>query len=132
MIGEARAEHTYFAGAGDVNEIGPKAVENFTDDRNMPRERWVEAEIFFECEGEDAARQFESPDIAVLNKRLLAITSANAQKWKILPARECFEVATGVRYPVDFVKGVRKVRYSWKIVGHLRIKTAISGRLGSQ
>ncbi len=80
VMRKAGAEHAHFAGAGDVNQVGTKALEHFADEGNVAQKRGVEAEIFFESEGEKAAGQFEGPDVAVFDDGLGAIAGAHAEE----------------------------------------------------
>jgi hypothetical protein len=118
MVGEACAEHADFAGSGDVDEVWAEAVEDFSDERDVAGEGGVEAEVFFEGEGEDAAGELEGPDGAVFDEGLTAVSGADAEEGEILAAGEGFEMAAGVRDAVDFVEGVREVRYSGWAGGH--------------
>ena len=47
-----------------------KAFEHFTDERDVAQKRGIEAQIFFESEGEEAAGQLEGPDGAVFDDGL--------------------------------------------------------------
>jgi hypothetical protein len=118
MMGQTGAEHAYFAGSGDVDEVGAEAVEDFSNEGNVARKCRVEAEVFFESEGEDAARKFEGPDVAIFDECLATVTGANTEERQIATASECLELAAGVRDPVDFMKGVGKVRYSREVWRH--------------
>jgi hypothetical protein len=112
MIGETCAQHAHFAGAGDVNQVGLKAVQHFAHEGNMPRKCRIEAKIFFQSEGKDAARQFKRPDIAVFDESLTSIARADAEERQVFAAGKGFKMAAGVRNPVDFMEGVGEVRYS--------------------
>jgi hypothetical protein len=78
----------------------------------VAQKRGVEAQVFFQSKGEKAARQLQRPDITVFGEGLGAVAGADAQKRKIPPPRKGLEVAAGVGYSIDFMKGVRKVGHT--------------------
>ena len=88
---------------------GWKRSEHFADQRDVAQKRGIEAQVFFEREGEKAARQLERPHVAVFDECLSAVAGAHAKKGKIAPAREGLKVAAGVGDPVHFVERVGKV-----------------------
>ncbi len=83
-----------------MDEVGPKAVEDFSDKRDVTRKGGVEAEVLFEGERENSSRQFEGPDIAFFDEGLIAISCANTEKGQVLAAGESLKVAAGVRNAV--------------------------------
>ena len=106
---QARAQHAHFAGTGDVNQVGPEALQHFIDDGDVAQKGGIVAKILFERERKSAARQFEGPDIAIFDESLGAIAGADTQKGQVAPAREGLKVAAGVGDSVHFVEGVGKV-----------------------
>ena len=72
VVRQARAQHSHLAGAGDVDQIGLKALQHFADQRDVAQKRGIEAQILFESKGEKAARQLQRPHIAVFEKGLSA------------------------------------------------------------
>ena len=112
MVRQACAQHAYFAWPGDMNQVRAKAIEDFSDDGDMPGKCGVKAQIFFERKGEDSARKFKRPDVAVFDERLSPVAGADAEKGQIVATRERLEVAACVRDSIDLVERVRKIRYS--------------------
>jgi hypothetical protein len=109
VVRERSSQDPNFAGTGDVNDVGTKSLQRFADKRKMSQKRWVESKIFFECEGEKAARQLKSPNCAIFNHGLGAIAGPHAEERKIAPARKSFKMAAGVRNTVYFMERIRKV-----------------------
>ena len=111
------------AGTSDVDEVGTKTIEYINDKRNMAQKRGIEAQIFFESEGEEAAWELEGPGGAVFDDGLGAgpkgRPGAHAKEWQIATAREGFKVAAGVGDPVDFVKRVWEIGDTWNESGHV-------------
>ena len=103
------AEHADLAGAGDVDEVGLEALEDFADEGDVAEKGGIEAEIFFEGKGEKAAGQLEGPDVAVFSDGLGAVAGADAEEGQIAAAGEGLKVAAGVGYSVDLVERVGKV-----------------------
>jgi hypothetical protein len=108
MMREARAQHADFTGAGDVDQLGLKALEHFADEGHVAQKRRIEAEVFFKSNGEEAARQLEGPHAALFRDGLGAVPGADAKEREIAPAREGLKLAAGVRDAIHFVKGVRE------------------------
>jgi hypothetical protein len=77
---QARAQHPHLAGAGDVDQVGLEALQHLADQRNVAQKGRVEAQIFFQGEGEKAARQLQRPHVAVFENGLGAVAGAHAQE----------------------------------------------------
>ena len=109
VMRQAGAEHADFAGAGNVNEVGLEPFKNLADEGDVAEKGGVEAEVFFEGEGQEAAGQFKGPDVAVFEDGLRAVAGADAEEGQVAAARKGFKMAAAVGYPVDLVERVGKV-----------------------
>ena len=107
---DGSAKHADFAGAGDVDDIGPEALEHFLDRGQMAQICRVEAQILFERDGERAPRQFQRPEVAVFFQRMRAVPCTHTEKRQIVTPRKGFKVAAGVGHAVDLVERVGKIR----------------------
>ncbi len=109
FVGEPHAQNAHFTGAGNVNEVRFEARQHLFDERKVAQICRIETKVLLKRKGKKSARQFESPNIAVFDKRLFAISGTHAKKREIAAARKGLKVPAGVSDSVDFVKGVRKV-----------------------
>ncbi len=112
-----RTDHSDFAGAGDVDEVGLEALKRFGNEGQVAEIGGIEAEILFEGEGEKAARQLQRPHAAFFNESLWAVTGADTKEREIAAEGEGLKMTAGVGNPVDFMEGVGKV-------GHPRLACA--------
>jgi hypothetical protein len=110
MVRQARAKNSNLAGPRDVDQVWFEAIQRFVDERNVPKENRIEAQIFFKHERKKAARQLQRPYVALFRDCLSAVACAYTEKRKIAPPRKALKMAAGVGDPVDFVKRVGKVR----------------------
>jgi hypothetical protein len=78
----------------------------------------VQAEVFFEGEGEKPAGQLEGPDRAILDDGRSAAAGADAEKGEAAAAGECLKMAAGVGDAVHFVERVGKIRHARWGVDH--------------
>ena len=112
FIGQARAQHADFAGAGDMNQVRLEAVENFADQRNVAQKGGVEAKILFQGKGHKAARQLQRPYVSVFFEGIGAVAGTHAQEGQIVPPGERLKMAAGMRHSVDFVERVGEVGHT--------------------
>jgi len=103
-VGEARAHEAVFAGAGDVDQVRLEASECLFDDGDVARKGGIKAEVFFDGEGEKAARKFEGPEVAVFYQFRLAVAGAHAEEGEVAAAGKGLKVAAGVGNAVDLVE----------------------------
>ena len=119
---DGNAEHSDFAGAGDVDEIGIEAFQNFIDDGQMAQIGRVEAQVFFEWNGEENPRELQGPDIADFFECPWPMSGAYAEKGQIMPMREGFKMAAGVGNPVYLMEGVGEVCNSRTVRSWMRTR----------
>ena len=112
MMRKPCAQHAYFAGSGDVNQVGPEALERLGDLAVVSRKGGVEAQILFDGKGEKAARQLERCTLPSSTKGCGAVAGADPEKRQVAAAGEGLELAAGVGDAVDFMERVGEVSYA--------------------
>jgi hypothetical protein len=101
-----------------VNQVGLEAFKHLAKEWHVTQKGEVEAQIFFQGKGENAARQLQRPHISILNESLYAVSRADTQERQIAPPRKSLKVAAGMRHSVYLVKGVGEVGHARRLIGH--------------
>jgi hypothetical protein len=127
VVGEPRPQHSHLARPGNVNQVRLESFQHFPDQGNVAQKPGIEAQIFLEREGQEPARQLQRPDVSLFPIGLGLIAAAHAQKGQIPPPRKRLKVAAGMRYTVDLMKGVRKIRHA----RHIGFRRVINHRIES-
>ena len=79
-VGEISAELPEFAGAGDVNDVGPKFGQGAANFLLMAPEEQVVAEVALDAEAGPTARQFQAGNAAVLEIARGAASQSTVRK----------------------------------------------------
>jgi hypothetical protein len=96
VVRQQSSEDADFAGTGNVDQIGLESLKHFSDEWDVAKECRVDAQIFFEGEGQKAAWQLKRPHVPILNQALGAVSGTDAQEGEIVPAGKSLKMPAGV------------------------------------
>ena len=122
MVRQPRAQHAEFAGTGDVDEVGLKALQHLADEGNVAEKCGIVAEIFSRAKerkprGSSRVQRLPSSRGPGCGRR------RGRRGREIAAAREGLKVAAGVGYAVHLVERVGEVGNA----RHVASLAAVSG-----
>ena len=109
LVREVGTEDAELAGAGDVDDVGAEGADRVRDEAGVAEEQRVEAEVFFEVNGQRRAAQLEGLHRPFGRHQARGLAGTDAEHGDAVPARVGGEVAAGVCDAVDLVEAVGKV-----------------------
>src|ERR1700676_533576 len=115
-VGQISAELPEFAGAGDVNDVGPKFGQGAANFLLIAPEEQVVAEVALDAEAGPSAGQFQAGNAAVLETSEPR-PPEHGEKGARAALGKIDELANGEGDAVDFVKGFAKQSYA-RLRGH--------------
>jgi hypothetical protein len=104
MVRQQSSEHADFTGSGDVDQIGLESLKHSSDEWDVAKECRIDAQVFFQGEGQKTARQLNRPYISILNEALGAVPGTYAQEGQIVAAGKSLKMPAGVSNTVHFME----------------------------
>jgi hypothetical protein len=120
MVGHDGANHAEVIGAGDVDDVRTKIAQCAGNDRQMAKESEIEAQIFFQTEGERPARELKRRKLAFCQQARHTSAGADRKKWQIPAADECLKLAAGMGHTIDLVERVREIGHARRCGKHTK------------
>ncbi len=108
-MGEGRSNETILTRSCYMNKIRLETAQCPHDEGDEAEEGDIEAEVFLEIEGKQAAVQFERPELIFDQEARLAVAGADAEEWQVAAAGKLFKLAAGVSDSIDFMEGIREI-----------------------